>query len=421
MLQKIAVFFQIIGEGFAQALQALWGNPLRAFLSALGIAIGIFCVISVLMPIDSLEQSIRKSFSRLGSDLIFIHQFPWDGGHGRWWEYMKRPQPSYRDYLALRERANLTEDVAIRVVIQGQALKYRDNIIENAPLGAATQEFADIMRFEFESGRWFSSNESAVGNDVIVLGHRLAEELFPNITDPLGLQVRFMGQQLTLVGILKKEGKSLTGDGVDGIAFVPYNFARRYLDVDSEQLMPLIVARPKAGIPLSEVEDQLSHVLRTSRRLKPTAEDNFALNRSSLFDQFIASIFGVINAAGWLIGAFSILVGGFGIANIMFVSVRERTGQIGIKKSLGARNYFILLEFLIEAVFLSIIGGIAGLFFVQGLAWLGNTMIDSFTLILSSKNVITALILSTAIGVVSGIVPAIQAARMNPVDAIRQN
>ena len=223
------------------------------------------------------------------------------------------------------------------------------------------------------------------------------------------------------MGILKKEGKSLTGDGVDGIAFVPYNFARRYLDVDSEQLMPLIVARPKAGIPLSEVEDQLSHVLRTSRRLKPTAEDNFALNRSSLFDQFIASIFGVINAAGWLIGAFSILVGGFGIANIMFVSVRERTGQIGIKKSLGARNYFILLEFLIEAVFLSIIGGIAGLFFVQGLAWLGNTMIDSFTLILSSKNVITALILSTAIGVVSGIVPAIQAARMNPVDAIRQN
>lgn len=195
---------------------------------------------------------------------------------------------------------------------------------------------------------------------------------------------------------------------------------RRYVDTNSEQMMPLIALKAAEGISIEQLKDEVRGVMRAERKLKPKEEDNFALNQMSLLTSVIDNVFAVINIAGFIIGIFAILVGGFGIANIMFVSVKERTGIIGIKKSLGAKNYFILIEFLIEAVFLCLLGGFLGLLLVWLLSVFGNNFIESFKLVVSTNNLKTGILLSLIVGVLSGFIPALSAARMNPVEAIRQ-
>ena len=415
------VFLKIIQEGLLSALRELWANKLRTFLSILGITIGVFCVISVFMMVDSMERSVKSGFQRLGDDVVFINRFPWDhSASAEWWKFIKRPRPGYKDFLAVKEKVESAQYVTTRIFIPGKGLKSNNNSVDNVPMVAASHDFAYVFNMEFEQGRYFTEQESALGKNVILIGHTLAESLFP-YQDPIGKVVKTMGRKLTVVGVMKKEGKSLLGDGLDGVAIIPYHFARTFIDLKSGRADPVIAVRAKPGVALNQLKDDITMTLRGRHRLKPLEDDDFSLNQLSLLTAMVDAVFSLINLAGGLIGLFSILVGGFGIANIMFVSVKERTGIIGIKKSLGAKNYFILLEFLIEAICLCLLGGLFGLLLVALLAYFGNMVIDNFTIALSMNNVIWAIVLSMVIGIFSGIVPAIMAAKMNPVDAIRAN
>lgn len=409
-------------EAVIQALQELWNNKLRAFLSVLGITIGIFCVISVQMMLDSVERSVRQSFQKLGDDVLFIDRIPWaEDPDMNWWKYAKRPVPSYEDFQAIEKKVPTVEKVAIRLFLMQQEIKYRGATLDNVLTIAPTHYFSEILDMELAEGRFFSPTESQLGSAVVLVGYDVAEELFGQVEAAVGKEVRIMGRRMVIIGVIKKEGKSLLGEGFDQLAMLPYNYMRRYVDTNSEAFIPLIVAKAAPGVSLDRVQDDITGVLRGQRKLRPRETENFAINRISLLTGLVDAVFLVIDLAGWLIGIFSILVGGFGIANIMFVSVKERTGIIGIKKSLGAKSYFILFEFLTEAVFLCLLGGTFGLVAVFLLSLLGNAYIDSFDLLLSSQNIIVGFVLSFVIGIIAGFIPALNAARMNPVEAIRQN
>ena len=402
-------------------LQELWSHRLRAFLSILGISIGIFCMVSVKMMVDSVERNVKSSFNRLGDNVVFIDRFPWtQEADQKWWVFLKRPTPSYQDFKKVQEKVQSAKHVAIRGIMMGVDLKYLNNTVSNLPVAVPTHELADILNMEFSNGRFFAPIESSLGSPVIVLGNNVAAELFPNI-DPIGKQVRFMGRMVRVVGVLKREGKSILGDGFDDVALVPYNYMRRYTNLDGETFRPLLFVQAKDGVSIEQLKDEITGVLRAERKLRPTEEDNFALNQLSLLTSLLDGIFVVLNVAGGIIGMFALLVGGFGIANIMFVSVKERTGMIGIKKSLGAKRRVILFEFLFEAIVLSIIGGFIGLLLVIGLANVGNRFVDAFEMVVSVQNVYFGIIISVVIGIVAGFIPALQASRMNPVEAIRQN
>ena len=409
-------------EAVVQALQELWNNKLRAFLSVLGITIGIFCVISVQMMLDSVERNVRQSFQKLGDDVLFIDRIPWaEDPDMNWWKYAKRPVPSYEDYQAIEKKVPTVDKVAIRLFLMQQEIKYRGATLDNVLMIAPTHHFSEILDMELAEGRFFSPPESQLGSAVVLVGYDVAKELFGQAEAAVGKEVRIMGRRMVIIGVIKKEGKSLLGDGFDQLAILPYNYMRRYVDANSEAFIPLIVAKAVPGVSLDRVQDDITGVLRGQRKLRPRETENFAINRISLLTGLIDAVFLVIDLAGWLIGIFSILVGGFGIANIMFVSVKERTGIIGIKKSLGAKSYFILFEFLTEAIFLCLLGGTLGLIAVFLLSLIGNAYIDSFDLLLSSQNIIVGFVLSFVIGIIAGFIPALNAARMNPVEAIRQN
>lgn len=415
------IFFKILIEGVRLAIQELWANGLRTFLSILGITIGIFCVIAVLTMVDSVEKNVRQSLERLGNDVIYINRFPWNEEPGdTWWKYRKRPNPSFQDFKAIQERVGSADLTAMRIFLAGRRLKYSNNTIDNSVVIGGTNDFGYIYNFDFESGRYFSLSEANLGHNVMILGHTIAQELFPMI-DPVGKFVKYMGRKVRVIGVLKKEGESILGDGFDQVAILPFNYLRRYVDVNSRFVSPMIVVKAKKDVSNEQLEEEIAGTLRATRKLKPIEENNFALNKISFLSNILDSIFGVINIAGWLIGIFAILVGGFGIANIMFVSVKERTNIIGIKKSLGAKNHFILFEFLIESICLCFLGGLLGLALVSLLTWVGTYFIESFELVLSYNNVLVGMFMSVIIGCIAGFIPALSAARLNPVEAIRHN
>ncbi len=240
--------------------------------------------------------------------------------------------------------------------------------------------------------------------------------LFPDLSDPTGSMIWVLGNKLKVVGAIAKEGESIIDFSQDNNILITYNYVRRIMDM--QDVDPVIEVKPKEGISAREIKDDIIPLLRNHRKLSPREENDFAINEVTLAADAFDSIFGVVNMVGFIIGFFSCLVGGFGIANIMFVSVKERTHIIGIKKSIGAKNYLILLEFLFEAVVLSFIGCAFGLLMVWIITMIANRVID-FEFILSINNVMFGVMLATFIGVIAGIVPAITASRMDPVEAIR--
>lgn len=416
------IFFRIFKESFNFAIHALTVNKLRTTLSLLGITIGIFTIISVFTVVDSLERSIRSSVSDLGSNVVYVQKWPWGGGGGEypWWKYFQRPEPGYREFEKLEKRVNTTQALAFTFGMN-KTLKYNRNSVENAIVMPASHDYYEIWPYDLAIGRYFSPVESKSGSPVAVLGADIAEGLFGN-QDPLGKEVKVMGRKLRVIGVFEKQGKSMIGQDVDEFLIVPVNFVRGIINLNDQQGTS-IMAMARPGVEIEEMKDDLRGAMRSIRKLKPKAEDNFALNEISVLTAGLDMLFSVIGWAGAVIGGFSILVGGFGIANIMFVSVRERTNQIGIQKSLGAKNYFILLQFLVESVVLCIIGGLLGLGLILLVIVVLRTFfaeaIGGFQLLLSMKNILTGVILSAVIGLISGFVPAYSASRLDPVEAIR--
>jgi putative ABC transport system permease protein len=266
-------------------------------------------------------------------------------------------------------------------------------------------------------GRFFNDYESYNGRPVAVIGSDVTEALFTD-GNALGKVINVRGSKLTVIGTIEKEGSSLVGNSSDNCVIIPVNYARSLINLRSDQMDPYIMIKSHENISTAEMKDELLGTMRGIRKLNPKESNDFALNETSLLSNGLEAVFSIISIAAGFIGGFSILVGGFGIANIMFVSVRERTHIIGIQKSLGSKNYFILLQFLFEAIVLCIIGGIIGLILVFILSIIASLVAD-YHFILSVANIIWGLGISTAIGIVSGIVPAYRAGKMNPVDAIR--
>lgn len=412
------LFIRLLKESFSFAINALVVNKLRTLLSLLGISIGIFTIITVFTVVDSLESNLRGSVEKLGNDVVYIQKWPWAfGSDYPWWKYFQRPSPSIRDFEKLEKRATNAEALTFTINISNQIAKYRNNTIENVEITAMTQNFDKVRTLEFEGGRYFTEAETRSGRNYVLIGHDIAEGLFGSM-DPVGKEIKIKGRKLIVIGVIKKEGDDILNNTSDNSVFIPVNYVRNLVDIRNDRFDPMIMVKAKANVTLDELANELKGSMRSIRRISPREDDDFALNKSSLISVQMESLFRVINIAGWIIGGFSILVGGFGIANIMFVSVKERTNIIGIQKSLGAKNYFILLQFLVEAVVLSVIGGAIGLLVVY-LCTLLATFVFDFSLTLSMGNIILGLFVSAIIGVISGFVPAYSASQLDPVEAIR--
>lgn len=411
------MFLRLFKEGFLFAVNSVIVNKLRTFLSLFGITIGIFSIISVFTVLDWMEKSIHDSISSLGENVIYVHKFPWGLNFNQpWWDLIKRPVVSNSDYQAVSAKSTKAAATCM-TVSQNEQIKYKKNFANDVDIMAVTPEFASIRSFEIENGRYFSPEESATGKNVAVIGATIAEKLFRN-EDPVGKQITIAKKRTNVIGVFKKEGKGGIGDtGMDEETLVPLNFGKTFINMKNNFLNATLMIKAKEGVELQELSDEETMILRAARRLRPNEGDNFSLNKASLISQSFSGVFAGINIGGWVIGGFAILVGGFGIANIMFVSVRERTNIIGIQKALGAKRFFILQQFLVESVLLSIIGGLLGVFMI----FLGTVVINylyDLNIYLTLGNLCLAVFISGIIGIVAGYAPANTASKMNPVEAI---
>jgi putative ABC transport system permease protein len=411
------MWLRMFRESFAFAFGSVIVNKLRTFLSLFGITIGIVSIISVFTVFDWMESSIRKSIESLGDNTIYIEKWPWTPDPDiKWWDMIRWPPPSTDDYEALIRRSNSAEAICY-TVYSGETIKYRGTAVNDTYITAVTHDFQDVRSFELEKGRFFTESESAAGKPVAVIGSEMADKLFDNI-DPLGREITIGRHKAQVIGVFKKEGSGgLSDSGMDETTVVPLNFSRQFVNFRNLFLNSDIMIRGKKGVSVQQLSDEVTMILRAARRLGPGEENNFSINQASQITSTLEPVFRGINIAGWIIGGFSILVGGFGIANIMFVSVRERTSIIGIQMALGSKRRWILSQFLTESVLLSITGGILGLIVV----FIGTLFVNYFynlNMFLTASNIILAIAISGTIGIVAGFAPASAASRMNPVEAI---
>ncbi|MBC8489198.1 MAG: ABC transporter permease [Bacteroidetes bacterium] len=408
------IFLKLLRESFVFAFQSIIVNKIRTLLSLLGITIGIFSVISVLTIFDSMEIAIHKSIDQLGDNALFVQKWPWAmGGDYPWWKYWKRPEPTLQDLREIQRRSTASEASTFMFSVN-RTVKYRNNSIEDIDIIAVSHDFEKVMPFDLEDGRYFTPIESKAGKNVTILGKDIAEKLFAGAS-PIGKQIKIFGSKLEVIGVMKKEGEDMFGSSSDDQVFIPVNYARNYIDI--QNVGTTIIVRAKPFVSNDELRDELVGIMRSVRKLKPKAENDFAINETSIISKGFDEFFGVIALIGWIVGGFSLLVGGFGIANIMFVSVKERTNQIGIQMSLGAKRFFILFQFLFEAIFLSLFGGIVGLLIIYIIVLLSQNF--PFTLQLTIGNIIIGISVSVIIGLIAGIVPSYLASRLDPVEAMR--
>ncbi|TWR29062.1 FtsX-like permease family protein [Mucilaginibacter pallidiroseus] len=414
------IVLKLIRESFLFAYDALRQNKLRTMLSLLGVSIGIFTIIAVYSAVDTLRNNLQKSVNKLGNNSIYVEKWPWvSEGDFPWWKYMQRPVPKLRDYEQLRRRSQTAKAIAYEISIDNRTVKYGSNTVDGAQIDAVSHEHDKVRNFDFADGRYFTDIESRTGAPVTIIGFDIAENLFPG-GDAIGRQIKIMGRKLTVIGVFDKQGEDMLGISTDKQILLPLNFAKNVIDIQNEKYGPSIVVRGYDNLSDDEVESEIKGLMRSIHSIRPGAEEDFSLNKSSVITNQLDKLFGVVNVAGGIIGIFSVLVGGFGIANIMFVSVKERTNIIGIQKSLGAKNYFILLQFLLESVALCIMGGLIGLLMV----YLGTFAVQAAAGVqieLFAKNVINGMSISVIIGIISGIIPAYFASKLDPVEAIRTN
>jgi len=413
---------QIIGTSIVQAFQELRANKLRSFLSLLGITIGIFCIIAVLTVLDSMKNNIEKEVATLGSDVLYIDRWPWmdDGGEYKWWEYSRRPGITPADAKAVETQVPDVAFATICLSTSGMTVKHNELEISNIEGYAVLRDFDRVQNIEIAKGRYLSPSELDGGTNVAVLGDEVYQSLFPGNTNPLDKTVNFLGRKFAVAGVMKKVGEDMAGFDYDNAIIFPYYAASSLLDLRSLKYDPLLAVKAANNKNLDEVKYEVEGVLRRMRKVKPGQADNFSINQLSQVSQRLELLFGTVDAIAWVIGGFSLIVGAFGIANIMFVTVKERTKVIGLKKAIGARRASIMWEFLLEAIVLCLIGGTVGILIVILISFV-LTYAFHFQVALSLGNFFIGIFVSVIVGVLSGLIPARSASRLDPVVAIRTN
>ena len=422
----MAILLKIFWQSLVLSIAEIRAAKLRSFLSLIGITIGILCIISVRTAVNSLQMNIQNSLETFGNDILYVQKWPWiwaEGNNYPWWKYINRPNANRRELEQLQQKVKGAEATCIMYFAGNANVIAGDNVAEGVQCLGVSFDYNKIKDMEFEQGRYFTPAENNNAQAVAIIGGAVAEDLFGNSTQIEGKQIKINGVKMTIIGVLKKEGSDLFGFTLDNNVVVPFTFMSMFVNMNDLGNDPLIATMPKKTVPIEELKYEIKGDMRSVRRLSPYQDDNFAVNQVSVFTEGIASIFTIINLAGLFIGGFSILVGTFGIANIMFVSVQERVYQIGIKKALGARKIYILLEFLLEAVILCLIGGLMGLVTVIALFKALGAMVASsgsdFKFYITAQNIIIGISISVITGIIAGFLPALSAANMKPVDAIR--
>ena len=411
------LYLSLLGESFSFAMNALINNKLRTLLSLLGVTIGIFSIIAVLAAIDSMEQKIKKDLSSVDKNTMYLKRFSFGPSSIPRWKMDNFPDVTFNEYQYLKDNVQLAQYMAFQIFTKSETVRYEDKSATGVNVVPVSYEFADIQALKIADGRFYNEAESNSGAPVVVLGYEIAKTLFGD-DNPIEKKIKMYGKRFTVIGVLEKQGSGMMGQSNDTAVIIPVNVLRNMYGDHNDFMTPIIIIKPQPGADAEEAKAEVIQKLRGMRGIKAGQDDNFMVDILSAFTDLIDQIIGMLKVVGWIIAGFSILVGGFGIANIMFVSVKERTSIIGIQKSLGAKNRFILMQFLFESVILSLIGGLVGILMVWGIAAAATKLLD-FEFVLSFFNIMLGTSLSIIIGLVSGIMPAISASRLDPVEAIR--
>ena len=406
----------ILQNSLRLTFQELRANKLRSILSLIGIAFGIFCIIGVLAAVNSLERNIQQEVKSLGDNTIYIDKWDYSGGPDQpFWKFRARPVMEYEEADMIKKRAVLVGDISFLMQTRDN-ITHKDDMIQGAGIYGITEAQMNIQPIKFSDGRFFSTSEFSAGSNVCLLGFANAESLFGTTERALGKHIEIKGRKVTIVGVINKEGKNFIGWDYDNCVMLPYKYCKQLFQEKNSN--PILVANGKPGVTTAALSDELRGIMRQIRKLGPKQEDNFSLNSVEAFSQAITGFFSILNIVGAIIGGISLIVGLFGIANIMFVTVKERTSMIGLKKAIGAKKGTILFEFLLEAVVLCFMGGALGLLFV----WIG-TIISSrlldFPIYISLPMLIITIVVCLVVGIIAGIFPASKAAKLDPVVAIR--
>lgn len=413
-------YFTILSSGVTTVLGELKLNKLRTFLSLFGITIGIFCIIGILAIIDSYRTYVQNSLKSLTYKVIWVDKYDYSDGQNSdypWWKYVKRPVIAYGDMQIIKQNTKQADKVCFYTQFFS-GISYNSSELLSTRIIVVSEEFNEMQDFKIMDGRYISPAEFERGTPCCIMGYTYATDLFNDAKKAIGKQIEIKGQKVYVLGVTEKQGD--IPFSMDSRIIISYRFFTSFsnpLKADDN----LIMVKAKDNVSIESLVDELRGNMRSLRKLNPKQEDNFALNNmNELVDEQITELFGVLNTAGWAIAGLSLLVGAFGVANIMFVSVRERTPQIGLKKALGAKNKIILIEFLIESIFLCLMGGIIGL----SIVWILSLILSGifpFKVFVSLNIILLAFSVCIIIGVLSGIIPAIRASKLNPVVAIRFN
>lgn len=407
---------QIFSNSLLLTLRELRVNKLRTALSLTGIAFGIFCIIGVLAAVNSLEINIQKEVKSLGSNTVYIDKWDYSGGPNQpFWKMRARPVMKFEEKDLIKEKTEAVDQIAFLMQLMNP-ISHGNDIRQAGVVYGITEEQMSIQPINFLTGRYFSQSEFNAGSAVGIIGFKNAEDFFGNAERAMGKQVEVKGRKLTVIGVMKKEGTNFIGWQYDDCVMMPYRFCKQLFNEDNAN--PILIAKGKPNVSTNALVQELKGAMRQIRKLPPTQEDNFALNSVEAFSKAITEFFSVLNIIGSIIGGISLIVGLFGIANIMFVTVKERTPVIGLKKAIGAKKSNILFEFLMEAILLCMMGGAIGLFFVYVGTKISTKALD-FPIYISLPMLIISIIICVVVGVLAGIFPASRAAKLDPVVAIR--
>lgn len=401
-------------ESILIAVRAVWSNKMRAVLTTLGIIIGIVSVTGMATVVNGIEQGFENDIASLGTDVVYVEKWPWVRGPGtKWWEYINRPNITADLASDINDRSRMVT-AATAVVSTSRSLKTEHESISSTRIMGVQSNYGDVHVVDLADGYFITPFDDQGARNVAIIGAGVAEELFP-FGNPLGKELKIAGNAFRVIAVMTRQGQGSEGSASEDWAVqIPFNSFKKYFGTRWRDVS--VRAKIIDGVALADAKDEIRGVARLSRGLTVGEEDNFEINEQETMRATIEPIKNAIFGIGIGLTALALLVGGIGVMNIMFVTVRERTREIGIRKAVGARRISILMQFLVEAVVICMVGGLIGVALAFPLSMLIGAVLPAS---LDMSTVAMAFIICVAIGTVFGLAPAWSAAKAPPIEALR--